>query len=268
MTAALASAEYTGARGQRVYYTIAGSGEPAVVLIHGWTCDSSLWQQQISAFSEHFRVAAVDLPGHGKSDKPETTYNLRLFSSGVLAAMDAAKIGRAVLVGHSMGTGVIRQIVADAPERVIAIISVDGSVLPDPPAALITKVKEWAATMKGASGLDVRRKFIAGMFIESTPAEVRNQVLEVMLATPPHVAASAMENAIAAPVWNSREQVAIPVLAVDRKRGDDRARSSHQRVFSNLQYIEMPDVSHFLHMEKPEEFNRLAVEFIRKASAR
>ena len=268
MTAALATAEYAGARGQRVHYTVAGSGEPAVVLIHGWTCDSSLWQQQLSAFSKHFRVAAVDLLGHGQSDKPDTRYDLRLFSRGVLAAMDAAKINRAVLVGHSMGTGVIRQVFADAPERVIAIVSVDGSVLPDPPEALVTKVREWAATMKDASGLDVRRKFIAGMFTESTPAEVRKQVFEVMLAAPPHVAASAMENAIAAPIWSSRDQVTVPVLAVDRKRGDDRGRSSHQKVFSNLEYIEMPGVSHFLHLEKPEEFNRLAIEFIRKAAAR
>ena len=268
MTAALATAEYAGPEGQRVYYTVAGAVKPALVLIHGWTCDSSFWHLQTPEFAKHFQVLAVDLPGHGKSDKPQTTYDLKFFARGVLSAMEAAKIDRAVLVGHSMGSGVIRQIVADSPQRVAAIVSVDGSVLRNPPDSLVTKVKEWAGSMRESGGPEVRRKFIESMFAASTSAEVRKQVLDGMLAAPPHVAASAMENAIAAPIWNSSEEVQVPTLAVNQKRGDDRARTVHQQVFSKLEYIEMEDVSHFLHMEKPAEFNRLVIEFIRRNAAR
>jgi len=268
MTAALASAEYADLNGTRVYYEAAGSGTTNVVFIHGWTCDSSFWRFQKPEFAKHFRVVAVDLPGHGKSDKPETTYDLKLFARGVLAVMDAAKMNRAVLAGHSMGSGVIRQIAADAPGRIAAIVTVDGSVLRNPPEATVTKVKSWAATMRGTGGMEVRRNFIESMFASTTPPDVRKQILDGMLAAPEHVAASAMENAIASPIWNSTDQVTIPTLAINQKRGDGRARTVHNEVFSKLEYIEMEGVSHFLHMEKPDEFNRIVMDFIRKTAAR
>src|SRR4051812_10526701 len=69
----------------RVVYESRGSGEPALVLVHGWTCERSLWAPQINAFSAKYRVIAIDLPGHGESDKPEDViYDSKLFARGVL----------------------------------------------------------------------------------------------------------------------------------------------------------------------------------------
>ena len=105
----------------RVVYESRGSGEPVLVLVHGWTCDRSLWEPQIIAFSAKYRVIAIDLPGHGESDKPEdVTYDSKLFAKAVLGVMDSASIRQAVLIGHSMGLPVIREVYAEAPGRVRA----------------------------------------------------------------------------------------------------------------------------------------------------
>jgi pimeloyl-ACP methyl ester carboxylesterase len=101
-------------------------------------------------------VVAVDLPGHGKSDKPLLDYDGPLFARAVRAAMDAEKIKRAVLVGHSMGTEIAGRLLHDAPDRVVALVSVDGVVMRTSPAGL----KEWGTSMRGPSGVEVRRKFI------------------------------------------------------------------------------------------------------------
>jgi pimeloyl-ACP methyl ester carboxylesterase len=268
MTALLANAEYAKVDGHRVYYEVTGSGEPAVVLIHGWTCDSTFWRMQTPEFAKSFRVLALDLPGHGRSDKPDVTYDLKLFSRGVLAAMDAAKVPRAVLVTHSMGTSVARQVIADAPKRVAALLTVDGSVIRNPPESLLAKVKEWSSTMKGSGGPAVRRQFIEGMFSAATTPEVRKHILDGMLATPEHVAASAMEQSVGSAIWNGNERVDIPVMAVNQKRNSQRTRPAHQEVFANLEYVEMEGAGHFLHMERPAEFNKIAIDFIRKSGAR
>src|SRR5687767_9568751 len=58
--------------GARVHYVSYGKGDDALVLIHGWTQSiEAAWRDQIPAFARHYRVIALDLPGHGKSDKPQ-----------------------------------------------------------------------------------------------------------------------------------------------------------------------------------------------------
>ena len=109
-SAILLSAANATLDGNRIWYEVNGTSGTALVLVHGWTCDSTFWSHQVPAFSRHFRVLSVDLPGHGRSGKPDVRYDLSLFSRGVLAAMDAAKIDRAILIGHSMGLPVIRQV--------------------------------------------------------------------------------------------------------------------------------------------------------------
>src|SRR5688572_28994744 len=59
--------------GARVHYVNYGKGDEALVLIHGWTQNIDAWRDQIPEFAKHYRVIALDLPGHGKSDKPQFT---------------------------------------------------------------------------------------------------------------------------------------------------------------------------------------------------
>src|SRR5438876_542984 len=88
----------------RVHYKSYGKGREALVLIHGWTCNLNYWREQIPDFAKRNRVIAIDLPGHGLSDKPQVAYSMDLFARAVEAVMRDAKVDWAVLVGHSMGT--------------------------------------------------------------------------------------------------------------------------------------------------------------------
>src|SRR5688572_29145083 len=73
--------------GAPVYYESGGKGEPAIVLIHGWSCDLTFWRMQRPALEKEFRVLAVDLPGHGRSGKPAVAYDAPRFARAVIAAM-------------------------------------------------------------------------------------------------------------------------------------------------------------------------------------
>src|SRR6185503_3774851 len=80
--------------GNRVHYVNYGKGNDAVVLIHGWTMNADNWRDQIPALAERYRVIAIDLPGHGQSDKPKLSYSMDYFARAVEAVMRDAKVKR------------------------------------------------------------------------------------------------------------------------------------------------------------------------------
>ena len=116
--------------GARIHYKSYGKGNEALVLVHGWTCNLDNWRDQIPDLAKRNRVIALDLPGHGQSDKPEIKYTMDLFANAIDAVMRDAKVERAVIVGHSMGTPVARQFYRKYPQKTLAIIIVDGSLRP------------------------------------------------------------------------------------------------------------------------------------------
>jgi pimeloyl-ACP methyl ester carboxylesterase len=118
-----ASAESFEAKGVRLHYTIEGKGEP-VVLIHGLNSSSRLnWGRPgvISLLSKNYQVIALDMPGHGESDKPETeeAYGDELVED-VVRLLDHLKIRRAHIVGYSMGGMIAMKLMARHQDRVIS----------------------------------------------------------------------------------------------------------------------------------------------------
>src|SRR5258708_1977672 len=119
---------YTSLDGLRVHYKSYGQGRDALVLVHGWSCNIDYWRDQLPDFTKRSRVVAIDLPGHGQSDKPEIAYTMDLFARAVDAVLLDAKVEHAVLVGHSMGTPVARQFYRKYPQKTLAIVVVDGAL--------------------------------------------------------------------------------------------------------------------------------------------
>ena len=101
-TAAFAAdgdSQYAKLDGARIHYKSYGKGRDAIVLVHGWTCNLDNWRDQIPEFAKRNRVIALDLPGHGQSDKPEIAYTMDLFANAIDAVMRDAKVERAVVMG-------------------------------------------------------------------------------------------------------------------------------------------------------------------------
>src|SRR5829696_4602048 len=117
--------KYAKLDGARIHYKSYGKGSDALVLVHGWGCNMDHWRDQISDFAKRNRVIALDLPGHGQSDKPQIAYSMDLFANAIDAVMRDAKVERAVVMGHSMGTPIARQFYRKYPQKTLGIVIVD-----------------------------------------------------------------------------------------------------------------------------------------------
>ncbi len=119
----------TLADGRRLFYVLAGPATGTrLVFLHGLGGTQSTWQMVLPHLAEHFRVCALDLPGHGQSDKPapaQTDYSLGSLASGVAQAMETLRLTPAVLIGHSLGGAVALTLALQHPDRVRALVLVD-----------------------------------------------------------------------------------------------------------------------------------------------
>lgn len=119
------------AGGHAIAYHEAGPADGAVVvLLHGLASDSLTWDRAIGPLAQHgLRVLAVDLLGHGHSDKPVGAYLLDDFADSLAAFLDALDVPTATLCGHSLGGAVAVHFGFDHPSRVQALVLVSAGGL-------------------------------------------------------------------------------------------------------------------------------------------
>jgi pimeloyl-ACP methyl ester carboxylesterase len=260
VTAARAAA--ASVDGVTLHWTSAGTGPQTLMLVHGWTCDDTSWTGQVPALTKKYRILTLDLPGHGKSGMPKA-FSMDLFARAVEAVRAEAGVDRMVLVGHSMGTPVIRQYARLYPQHVAALVIVDGVVvLGGPPRPGVQPAQAPVADrMKGPEGRKNRETMIRGMFTPATPANLQDDVLKMMLAAPEATAYGAMVATFDPAIWKD-DVMATPVLAVYADHSALGNPDSVKKIFPNMQYVEVPGTGHFVMMEKPAEFNRLVVSFV------
>jgi pimeloyl-ACP methyl ester carboxylesterase len=117
----------TTIHGHRVAYRMAGSGPP-IVLMHGITASSVVWELVGPQLARHHTVLAPDLLGHGQTAKPRGDYSMGAFASGIRDLVLSLELGPATVVGHSLGGGVAMQFAYQFPERVgrLALVSSGG----------------------------------------------------------------------------------------------------------------------------------------------
>lgn len=232
----------------------------AIVFVHGWTCNADFWRDSMSAFPDT-RVIAVDLIGHGKSDKPKADYTMEYFAKSVESVLKEAKIEKAVLVGHSMGTPVIRQFYRLYPEKTAALVIVDGALRMFAPKA---QIEQFMAPLK-ANYKQVSAKFIDGMLQPIKDEKLKTEIRTAMLATPDYVAVSAMDGMYDEKLY-AADKINVPVLAILAKSPFWAADTEQffRSLAPNLEFQMWDGVSHFLMMEKPAEFNKTLKAFLVK----
>jgi pimeloyl-ACP methyl ester carboxylesterase len=109
--------------GYRRAFRIAGSG-PVILLIHGIGDNSTTWAAVQAKLAQRFTVIAVDLLGHGQSDKPRADYSAAAYANGMRDLLSVLDIERVTVIGHSLGGGVAMQFAYQFPQQVERLVLV------------------------------------------------------------------------------------------------------------------------------------------------
>lgn len=245
--------------GATIHWTSSGSGAQAVIFVHGWTCDESSWREQVPVVSKNHRVITLDLPGHGKSGMPKT-FTMDVFARAIEAVRLEAKVDKVFLVGHSMGTPVIRKYALMYPDHVKGLVIVDGLI--QLPANGVQPGQPGRGPLPAVT-LAAREAMVKGMFGPATTPELQQHILKMMMGAPAATAAGAM-----AATWDqsqlSDKKITIPVLAVFAGTRPLATEQSVKTLYPEADYYTIPETAHFLMMEKPIEFNRMLLKFVEK----
>ena len=259
--AADGESQYAKLDGARIHYKSYGKGAAALVLVHGWTCNLDNWRDQIPDLSKRNRVIALDLPGHGQSDKPQIAYTMDLFADAIDAVMRDAKVERAVIAGHSMGTPVARQFYRKYPQKTLAIIIVDGGLRP-----FGTKeMRDGFVAAFRSPGYKQAGEQMFTQMMGKLPSPEQERVRTSFANTPQYVLVSAMEDMNKETLYGP-DKINVPVFAVLAKAPfwPPDTEQFLRGLAPDLELQWWEGVGHFLMMEKPKQFNDAVIAFLDK----
>ena len=248
----------------KVNYKTYGEGTQPIVFLHGFGCDLNAWQHQFKSFSKDYKMVFIDLPGYGQSDKPHVEYTLDFYAAAVKTVMDNEQIKKSIIVGHSLGTAVGRQVIFNYPELVSKFVDVDGVYCFYPADSAMTAAYEgFAALFSGGNTKEVMINFIKPLFTPQTPQSVKDYAMSIMPNTPQYIAGSTMHNLIQEKYWTN-EKITVPSLIIAAKSSQipPDYKDIMQNLYSNMQYEELDSVGHFIMMEQPEMFNEMLNKFL------
>lgn len=144
--------QFVNAGGVRTRALVAGAGEP-ILMLHGTSGHLEAFSRNVVPHVEAgYQVHAIDALGHGYTEKPAFQYEIPVYAKHVLDYMDAQSIGKAHLIGESLGGWTSAWIAIHAPERVASIqLLAAGGTKADP--AVMKRIKE--STLKAVSTDDI-----------------------------------------------------------------------------------------------------------------
>ena len=239
-----------------IEYHVYGRGQPLIVLVHGWSCDSNYWAAQLKPLAAKYTIVTVDLAGHGASGVNRKDWSMAAFGSDVAAAVQAMPdAGKVILVGHSMGGPVAIEAARQLGARVLGVIGVDTfrSVgLPPPP--LAERKQRLAEFEKDFIG-SARAFVTSSMFRkDADPAFVR-RVAAGMSQARPEVAIGALRTYYDWPAVAAMHSLSVPIVAINSDLHGVTDEAQIRKIVPQFRVVTIADTGHFLMMERPEKFN-------------
>ncbi|KRT66836.1 MAG: Alpha/beta hydrolase fold protein [Candidatus Dadabacteria bacterium CSP1-2] len=248
-------------KGLKINY-IAGEGleksRLSILMIHGAGQSSLTWEYQVDELKKQskFNLIILDLPGHGKSEGSGLS-SIREYSGFIKDFTDTLGLENLILVGHSMGGGIVQVFTIDYPDTVYACVLVGTG-------ARLRVAKETLEAVK--NNYEAYCKIApTRAFASSSPEELKKRFVEGIIRTPQSVVRQDFIACDEFDIMNKVEKIKVPTLIIsateDILTPVRYGEYLHNRIEGSKFHV-IKDVGHFMMQEKADEFNRVLLEFL------
>ncbi len=248
-------------------YDDTGNG-PAVVLIHGFPFNRSMWTEQIDALAGHHRVVSVDLRGHGETEASSGAATMKQMAQDVATLMDVLDIERAVIGGLSMGGYVTLAFYRMFPQRVEKLLLADTRAQADTEEGKATREQQAQKILaEGMASIvdSMLPKLLSPETVSKRP-DVVMRLRDMMLGTKPDGAAAALRGmAVRDDHTEWLSQVRVPTLILVGREDPITPPADSEKMrerISGSQLSVIENASHVSNLEQPEQFNRALRDFL------
>jgi sigma-B regulation protein RsbQ len=250
-----------------IEYHVYGSGEPAIVLVHGWAADANYWQAQIPALEAHYTVVALNLAGHGASGSNRSDWSIANYAGDVVAVAREIPNQQLILVGHSMGAAVALAAAPLLGSRVIGVVTVEALRSVGQPVLGAHEVDRRLAPFSADFIGSTRKLVTTSLFRSDADPRLVQKVAYDMSLEPQAIGIASMRSLLALDLDALLPAVHVPVYAIN----SDLSPTDATRIRKALPdfSLEVLDHSgHFLMMEDPARFNPLLLKDLAAIAAR
>jgi pimeloyl-ACP methyl ester carboxylesterase len=253
-------AEVAAVSGIRLVYEVAGAGQPPMVFVHGWSCDRSYLAPQVAHFAQRHAVLAVDLRGHGQSDKPDPgpgRYDVDVLADDVLAVAAAAGLRRPVLVGHSLGA-LIGLSAAARPGALSALVMVDPAPVTNE--RVKAYFRESADTVRADQDRSWRTEFARGFFLPTDTVR-RDEIIATFPSSDPRIAAAILQAMGEFDGAGALSRATVPVLSIGSAHPPNSS-ADLRRACPGITIGQTVGSGHFNQLEVPDQVNAMIGKFL------
>jgi pimeloyl-ACP methyl ester carboxylesterase len=256
--------EYVSQDGVRLAYVDEGEGDPPILLVHGMRCNHTHMLPLLRHLSERHRVVALDLRGHGESDKPEGAYSNAVMAGDLVGLCAALGLVRPVAIGHSFGGSVSLYLAWSRPDFLSGLVLLDSGVRTpaEKEAELGPVISEVTAEATRRAG-----EFLAArLFGPDDPADLRDRIIgEMMSSVPPHAAAAMGRTVLEFDSGTAAAECRVPALFILA----DRPFTTNEmlaRLGPNWRVGKVVGAGHFVQMVAPDQVHAMVDRFLQLLS--
>jgi 3-oxoadipate enol-lactonase len=241
---------------------------PPLVLSNSLGTTLEMWEPQVPALSERFRVVRYDRRGHGRSPVPPGPYSIAELGADVLALLDELGLERISFCGLSIGGVVGMWLGSEAPERIDRLVLCCAQPAFPPPEQWV----ERAAAVR-AGGVAVVAEAVLGRWFSSEFRAGRPDVVErfraMLVETPAEGYASCCEAIAAAELWGNLPSITAPTLVVTGEHDPVVPSASGEAVAAAIpgaRHVVVEGAAHIANVERPDAFTSALLEHLSPTS--